>query len=378
MNRIIIIDPDFEHIGGHNYTNNLFLSERVTADVLIIAPITLPIDTTVGSTTIIRCLSCNSYAADKTSTISDKHYYQSEFEQLFTQIGIAATDRIVVHTGSNVVLVSLLAALDRLPGKSRPDLHFRILRPEQMDSVSLAAHKQLATLADGGRAFLYSETKAFVHVLSQFGHDGSRVDSFGVPATSAPPVPAEPPVDEVRVAVLGTLRAEKGYDRLASIVQCHRALTKDNPAPPVRYLVHAPVVKNKRLAERVMRIFKTMDVSMDAKLEVKDPSVHAKFLHSCHIVLLPYDPVSYTNRGSSLACDAIANARPIVCQKNCTLEEYIIGGNGIATGTDLDFAAAIVEISEEYERFSSSCVALAGKFLHTIDNCSLLQRLNAT
>ena len=378
MNRIIIIDPDFEHIGGHNYTNNLFLCERVTSQVLIIAPTTLPIDITVGNATITRCLSCNSYTADEESTVPDKRYYQPEFEQFFTHIGIAATDRIVVHTGSNVVLVSLLATLDRLPENSRPELHFRILRPEQMDSVSLAAHRQLATLVDGGKAFLYSETRAFVNVLSQIGHDGSRIDDFEVPAISAQPIPADPPVDEVRVAVLGTLRAEKGYDRLASIVQCHRALTKDSPAPPIRYLIHAPVVKNKRLADRMMRIFENMNVSLDAKLEVKDPSVHAKFLHNCHIVLLPYDPGSYTNRGSSLACDAIANARPIVCQKNCTLEEYIRSGNGVATGTDLDFAAAIVEICREYEFFSSSSVALADKFLHTIDNCSLLRRLNAT
>lgn len=378
MNRVIIIDPDFEHMSGHNYTNNMFLAERATSEVLIIAPTTLPLDITVGNATVTRCLSCNSYIADKKFTLSDRGYYQSEFEKLFTQLGITAPDRIVVHTGSNVVLVSLLAALDLLPENSRPELHFRTLRPEQMDKVSLAAHRQLATLVAGGKAFVYSETRAFATVLSQIGHDGGRVDQFEVPAISGSRTPVDPPVDEVRVAVLGTLRAEKGYHRLASIVQCHRALTRDSPAPQIKYLLHAPVVKNKKLAGRMMRAFENMDVLMDAKLEVADPGVHARFLTDCHIVLLPYDPGPYTNRGSSLACDAIANARPIVCQKNCTLEEYIRSENGIATGTDLDFAAAIVEISRNYKVFSSSSVALADEFLHTVDNCSLLRRLNST
>ena len=377
MNRVIIIDPDFEHKGGHNYTNNMFLVERVRSETLIIAPKTLPIDITVGSAAITRCLSCNSYIADQQSTSSDKGYYQLEFEQLFTLISVTAHDRIVVHTGSNVVLVSLLAALNLLPENRRPELHFRILRPEQTDTVSLVAHRNLATLVDGGKAFLYSETRAFANVLSQIGHDASRIDQFEVPAISAPPSPADPPVDEVRVAVLGTLRAEKGYGRLASIVQCHRALTKDSPAPKIKFLIHAPVVKNKRLAERMMRAFENMNVSLDARMDISDPAIHAKFLNDCHIVLLPYDPGPYTNRGSSLACDAIANARPIVCQRNCTLEEYIRSENGIATGTDLDFAAAIVEICRKYETFSSSSVALADEFLQTIDNGCLLSRLNA-
>jgi len=378
MNRIIIIDPDFEHMGGHNYTNNMFLVQRVMSEVLIIAPDTLPLDITVGSATIMRCLSCNSYIADGKFTPSDKGYYQSEFQQLFKKIDVTAFDRIVVHTGSNVALASLLAVLNLLPANSRPELHFRILRPEQMNTVSLVAHKHLAGLVEAGKAFLYSETRAFASVLSQIGHDASRIDQFEVPAISAPPTPADPPVDEVRVAVLGTLRSEKGYERLASIVQCHRALTRDSPAPPIKYLIHAPVVKNKRLAGRIMRVLENMNVCMNAKLEVEDPAIHARFLKDCHIVLLPYDPGSYTNRGSSLACDAIANARPIVCQRNCTLEEYIRSENGIATGTDLDFAAAIVEICGNYEIFSSSSVALAEEFLHTVDQCSLLRRLNAS
>jgi len=42
------------------------------------------------------------------------------------------------------------------------------------------------------------------------------------------------------------------------------------------------------------------------------------------------------------------------------------------------FAAAIVEIRREQETFSSSSVALADKFLHTIDDYSVLRRRNAT
>ncbi len=68
----------------------------------------------------------------------------------------------------------------------------------------------------------------------------------------------------------------------------------------------APEVKYKGLAERRMRVFESMDVSMDANPEVKNPSVRARFLHNRHILLLHDDPGSYRNRAVSRACDAYA------------------------------------------------------------------------
>ena len=131
----------------------------------------------------------------------------------------------------------------------------------------------------------------------------------------------------------------------------------------------------------MMRVFENMDVSMDVSmdvtLEIQTCSIRARFLHNRHIVLLNSNTGSYGSRGASLDSDAIANARPTVYQKKYTRQEYIGSGNGVAKGTDLDFAAAIVEICREHETLSSSSVALVDKFLHTLDNCSLLRRLNA-
>jgi glycosyltransferase involved in cell wall biosynthesis len=325
----------------------------------------------------MRCLSCNSYIADERSRSSGKNVYQPEFHQLFTQIDIKNTDRLVVHTGSNILLVSLLAALSLLPDNRKPELHFRILRPENMDQTSRSAHLHLAELIAANRAFLYSETTAFAKQLSLFGHDHDRIDRLEVSMISATSAPAGTPANELRVAVLGTLRAEKGYDRLASIALCYRALTRDHPAPELKYMIHAPVVKNERLAGRMINTLQKMNVSVDARLRANDPIMHEKFLADSHIVLLPYDSTRYTNRGSSLACDALANARPIVCQKNCALKEYIRKDNGIATSTDLDFAAAMIQIAKDYKTYSNSSVSLAKNFLHDLMNCSLLKRLNA-
>ena len=111
----------------------------------------------------------------------------------------------------------------------------------------------------------------------------------------------------------------------------------------------------------MMRGFETVGVSMNAKLEVKNSSVHARFLHNRHIVLL-HDDLSYRKWGWSLACDAIA--RPIVCQKNCIREWYIGSGNGIATCTDPDFGAAIVEISREHQIFFLICCLGRQIFAH--------------
>ena len=347
-------------------------------EVIIIAPKTLVADVQVGGATVLRSLSCNSYIASDKANPLDNPYYLPEFAKLFSELQPTAHDRILVHTGSNVVLASLLAAMRQLPDHMRPDLHLRILRPEPVDEAARAAHSQLADLIAAGKAFLYSETRAFANELVKYGHDGNLIDRLEVPVIPTRPCAAVTPSTELNVAVLGTLRSEKGYGRLASIAQCYRALTKDSPAPELKFLIHAAVVKNRKLADRMMGVLRKMEVAMDARLDVGDRTIHSQFLNQCQIVLLPYDPARYTNRGSSLACDAIASARPIVCQNNCTLEEYIRSGNGIATGTDLDFAAALLWIARRYETFAASSVALAHDFLHTLDDCSLLRRLNST
>ena len=76
-----------------------------------------------------------------------------------------------------------------------------------------------------------------------------------------------------------------------------REHSPDARVSPVRQLPRASHVTYRKRAERRMPNFEYMDVPMAAMLMMKNPSVHAKFLHNRHILLLHDDPGSYGNRG---------------------------------------------------------------------------------
>lgn len=63
MSRIIIVDPDFEHGGGHNLTADSIIASNAAREVIIASPVTLHEQVQVRGAAIRRLFPCYSYSA---------------------------------------------------------------------------------------------------------------------------------------------------------------------------------------------------------------------------------------------------------------------------------------------------------------------------
>ena len=62
--RVLVLDPDFEHDGGHNYVTNQILLGRLGSSMRIVCPITLPASVAVQGAELCRAFPRNSYVLE--------------------------------------------------------------------------------------------------------------------------------------------------------------------------------------------------------------------------------------------------------------------------------------------------------------------------
>lgn len=381
MSRIIIVDPDFEHGGGHNLTANSIIASNAAREVIIASPVTLPEQVQVRGAAIRRLFPCNSYSATnprqssfdwlgnvvrsifpgilQVPDASHAVQYRRVLKQLFEELEIASDDSVVVHTGSEVLLAALLDTIEALPQTRQPLLHYRQVRPVADLEAAQSLHVRLAHRVSRNKAFIYSETDAFRRLLCTLGHAESSIDMLELVDCSHPLEKQRLPDNFVTVAVLGTVRLEKGHDRLADIANDYAQIAASIDAPKLRYLIHAAHIKNRKLFERMRRSLDAAKVHYELADAGLGENAHWHCLADCHVVLMPYEAAQYHNRGSGVAIDAIISARPLLITGGCTLEEYVRGHNGLVASSNRDFAQALLKIVQNYRSYADGAEDLA-------------------
>ncbi len=395
--RIIILDPDFEHDGGHNYVTNQILVSYLRHPAQIACPVTLPLDVRVVGTELHRCLPGNSYVrgvppqgslhriADTLSGLLQRQpgyllqrekYIAALFE-FFETHQICSNDAILVHTGSTFVFDVLLAVLERRPDRQWPSLHLRQLRPVEKRPLAEAVHARLRSARQFTDVFMYAETDAFADELLRLGHARDDICKLELSDLRQAMDPACALTDTFRLAVLGTVRREKGHRRLASIAGAYRKLTDNRSAPGLKFMIHVGIIKNNKLFDQMIRDLTESGADFEIVRHPEGIAGHWNCLASSHAVLVPYEPDRYTDRGSGICIDAIACARPLVVSAGCTLQEYIRHGNGVTAASDEDCAAGILEIAENYPQFAGHAATQSKLFHSAQQSHPLFERLAA-
>ena len=381
MSRIIIVDPDFEHACGHNLTANQIIASNVAGEVMILAPATLPAPVQLPGVAIRRVLPRNSYIATNVrGTLVDRlsrvacavftgrgrglvdpvlPYYHDVLHDFFEEVSISRNDSIVVHTGSEVLLASVLDVIECLPEAQRPILHYRQVRPISDFEHAQQLHTRLAYLVRQNQAYIYSETRRFKVTLAALGHDIASIETLELTDCSRPFKEQHKPTDFVTVAVLGTVRTEKGHARLANIAGHYAQLAGQLRKPQLRYLIHAAHIKNRKLFDRMLKSLDAVNVEYEIVDAGPEEDVHWRCVKDCHVIMMPYDRNLYQERGSGVAIDAIVSARPLLISGYCTLEEYVRGENGLSAVSDGEFAQALSTVVQDYDSFSNNAVELA-------------------
>ncbi len=387
MSRVFIIDPDFEHAGGHNFTANSIIASYVAGKVVVVGPVTLPRQVQIPGVSIRRILPCNSYTTtntrgiflDRLARVARAVFpgkllrtdtvpatsFQTALGDFCAELDIDRNDSIVVHTGSEVLLAALLDVIDSLPEIRRPVVHYRQVRPVSDKQLAPLLHARLADLVRQNKAFIYSETEAFKETLVSLGHDELSIETMELADCSRPCKKQCAPDEFVTVSVLGTVRLEKGHRRLAGIARHYAQLATEFGGPQLRYLIHPAHIKNRKLFHQMLKSLHAVDAVFELAGTGAGEDIHWQTLADSHVVLMPYEGARYRDRGSGIAIDAIASARPLLISGDCTLEEYVRGGNGLTAVSDREFAQALLAIVRDYDSYSDNAMELALHFRAT-------------
>ncbi len=398
MKRVVIIDPDFEQMGGHNITANEIIVAHTKPPIDIVCSSRLSSEFMPEGATVRRVLPFNSYEAhERHRSLSRKALVQLqrllgwkpdlqvdatgfglELLSVFRSMGISAQDAIVVHTGSAVVLNAIMDALGEIPETDWPELHFRQLRPLENMSYELATHLRLKQMRKLGKMFMYAETNAFAARLATLGYDRDSIELVEFSDISRPLTRRPDPEGEFEVAMLGTVRIEKGHGQLVSIARCYRAIVERQGGPSMKLLVQPGAVKNRKLYRAMVDGLKEAGINFELSVANSGLAGHWNCLQRCHAVIMPYDHLRYIERGSGIGIDAVAHARPLIVAGNSTLEEYVRNGNGIAANGDHQLAQALHGIATDYAKFADNALEVAKVFRKQQMQSALFSRLNAS
>lgn len=397
MKRIVIIDPDFESLGGHNINMNEIIRAHTKAPIDLVCSSALSDDIALDGVTLRRVLPFSSYDAHsrsrsllhrgrmqwqrfarrKSDAEVDETGFGFELLRIFRSMNISASDSIVVHTGAAVTLNAIMDALGKIAEVDWPVLHFRQLRPLENVSYARPTHRRLRRLQELGKLFMYAETNAFASKLATLGYDHSAVDIVELSDISQPLNRRPDPAEEFKVAMLGTVRLEKGYRQLAPITRSYRAIADRLGGPQLKLVIQTGAIKNRKLYQTMLDGLEEAGINFELADAHTGLAGHWRCLQRCHAVIMPYDRRRYIERGSGIGIDSVATARPLVVVGNCTLEEYIRNGNGLAATGTQQMAEALYEIASNYSVFAGNAMELATKFRKVQTQSPLFRRLNS-
>jgi hypothetical protein len=379
--RVLVLDPDFEHDGGHNYVTNQILAGRIKSAVRILGPATLPPSVSVQGAQLCRVFPRNSYVLEErrspvqqliarlrartpvnTQQAAEQTAFAAAIVSQLADMDASSRDSILVHTGSCFLFEALLDALERWPANKWPALHLRQLRPLADPERAGLIHQRLRECRRNTDVCFYAETNAFMTSLERLGHHTGEIEKLEISDISRP-VSASAPIGKfIEVAVLGTVRREKGHGRLEAIGRAYQELSKQKSLPTLRFNIHTGAIKNGKLFRSTMCGLDRAGINHVVNKQAHDVAGHWHCISESHIVLVPYEADRYLDRGSGVCIDAIAHGRPLIVSEKCTLEEYLRGGNGLGAGTAEEFAKCIAEIAESHVRYAEVAFRLAKEF----------------
>lgn len=292
------------------------------------------------------------------------------------------SDHLIISSGSTTLAAILLKALRERPVATWPHIHIRMFAQRfddpAPDDDTIMSELQAAQQSSLGRFHIYTETQALREKLeSRYGFSNVRV--FLLPINAPVHNSAKPARDGFALGFLGPIRRDKGAYRLASILeQLIKLKEADGPANKLRLIIQDDGGKRARsILSAIARLSgKHFDLEIiSGKL---DETAFAQLIGSCHALLLPYDSNAYALRGSGVISDAVSMRVPFVMSRGMAMAEWAIDGNGLQADTDAEFAAALLEIERNAEKFRAATDLAAKRLVQATINNSMIKRIHGT
>ena len=266
-------------------------------------------------------------------------------DSVLESLELQSTDLIVVPTADRFTVEALLHWSLLNASDTMPTVHLLFMYEDAnwmtggYPYADMVARLRRSGLL-GAKIFLYTETAG--HRAELAGRAGVEVGQFPFPVDTdvAPSVTDGDPAGEAcTVVALGRGRRDKGFHLLPEIVERFGELY--HGPRPVRFLIQeARAVDGLAEASNTLRALDPVTM-LEEFLPEHD---YLRTLRAADVVLLPYDKDIYRRRGSGIARQAMAYAKPVVCTDDTAIAEVLVCGNGSSGSTPAELAQALCRV----------------------------------
>lgn len=181
---------------------------------------------------------------------------------------------------------------------------------DRLREAELAVYREAIALlqsATPGRVAMFAETGPIGRLFERLGADEIRELPWPATVPEGPPRLAfESSSMEPLVSLLGYSKIERGFGHMPGVI---RRVRRTAPATRFAVQVHAwndPAVDRAAAELRSMAGVRTLEGAMP-------PELYGERMRESDIVLLPYDPRAYRDRGSGILGEAASCGRIVVC-----------------------------------------------------------------
>ncbi|HKX09182.1 MAG TPA: glycosyltransferase [Stellaceae bacterium] len=180
----------------------------------------------------------------------------------------------------------------------------------------------------------------------------------------------------ITVAILGHQRPDKGYYLMPEVVSTLLRQRSD-----IKVLVHNGAPDFVPEPQQALRQLALEDQRVVLDETIAGPEPWARLLERSDLILCPYHPTAFVTRFSSLACEAIANAIPLVVPARTSLAELVKDFGEPGTIFERFEPAPIIDAVnralDDFDRYAEIAQAAAERWRQTQGARALVDQLLA-
>jgi glycosyltransferase involved in cell wall biosynthesis len=284
--------------------------------------------------------------SEKETAIALNETFKQDFETLPAEVWRSDNLMIVPAISQNQIL-GLIRCLLRQPRERLPRVVCQLMFPPNWTPWGQAARRGKRYYKEAFRLaaplldrflFFTVENEA---MQARFWKDfGVRAKILPIPFDGSPRT--ETPDGGVRFGFFGYSKCDKGFPLLPKAIELCRRQGLD--AKFIVQIQHSGWEQKTVEAERALRALKGVQFVEG----ILSNDAYAAWTSQIDVMLLPYDPVAFGERGSGIFTESVAAGRPIIASKGTfagiSIEKNEAGGEVFAPYTSEALAAAIARL----------------------------------
>ncbi len=168
----------------------------------------------------------------------------------------------------------------------------------------------------------------------------------------------------ITLSVLGHQRQDKGYALVPEIVTALLDRRSD-----IRVLVHNGAPDSMPKPQQEMRELARRDNRITLDEQVAGSEHWARLLEQSDLILCPYDARRFATSYSAVACEAVANAIPLVVPVHTSLAQLLVEFGSPGTMFEAFAVPSIVEATnralDDFDRYAAAARTASGQWIQT-------------